>query len=134
MVRGLGAYYLLIDSDAAVLGRFSLYFELAGTARLGYRVAAHACGHGLATATVRDLCRLAAKRHGMRTLRAATAHGNAASQRVLIKAGFIPVGPAEPAHLGGKPGTWYQRDVLIEPAPRNGRRSGRICRTTGMAA
>jgi ribosomal-protein-alanine N-acetyltransferase len=111
---GLGAYYLLVGTDAAVLGRFNLYFELAGTARLGYRVAQHACGQGLATATVRDLCRLAATRHGVRTLRAATAHGNAASQRVLIKAGFIPIGPAGPADLGGKPGTWYQRDLTIE--------------------
>jgi len=30
---------------------------------------------------------------------------------VLTKAGFIPAGPATPADLGGKPGTWYQRDL-----------------------
>jgi ribosomal-protein-alanine N-acetyltransferase len=30
---------------------------------------------------------------------------------VLAKAGFDPVGPADPADLGGKPGTWYQRDL-----------------------
>ena len=30
---------------------------------------------------------------------------------VLTKAGFVPVGPADPADLGGKPGTWYQRDL-----------------------
>jgi ribosomal-protein-alanine N-acetyltransferase len=28
---------------------------------------------------------------------------------VLTKAGFVPVGAADPADLGGKPGTWYQR-------------------------
>jgi ribosomal-protein-alanine N-acetyltransferase len=54
---------------------------------------------------------MAAARHGLRTLRAATSHGNAASQRVLAKAGFVPVGPAAPADLGGKPGTWYQLDL-----------------------
>ncbi|GGU98885.1 hypothetical protein GCM10010211_77760 [Streptomyces albospinus] len=58
---------------------------------------------------------LAAARHGLRTLRAATARQNAASQQVLTKAGFVPVGPADPAHLGGKPGTWYQRDLVIRP-------------------
>jgi hypothetical protein len=30
---------------------------------------------------------------------------------VLTNAGFVPVGPADPAHLGGKQGTWYQRDL-----------------------
>jgi [ribosomal protein S5]-alanine N-acetyltransferase len=30
---------------------------------------------------------------------------------VLAKAGFVPVGPADPAHIGGRPGTWYQRDL-----------------------
>jgi RimJ/RimL family protein N-acetyltransferase len=82
-----------------------------GTAELGYRVAQHAAGRGVATATVRELCRLAAARHGLRTLKAATTRENAASQKVLTKAGFVPVGPADPAHLGGKPGTWYQRDL-----------------------
>jgi ribosomal-protein-alanine N-acetyltransferase len=108
---GIGAFYLLVDGDSSVLGRFNLTFGPEDTAELGYRVAQHACGHGVATATVRDLCDLAATRHGVRTLRAATAHSNAASQRVLTKAGFLPVGPAEPNALGGKSGTWYQRDL-----------------------
>ena len=68
-------------------------------------------GRGVATGSVRELCRIAAARHGLRTLRAATSHGNAASQKVLAKAGFVPVGPAAPAYLGGKSGTWYQRDL-----------------------
>lgn len=81
-----------------------------GTANLGYRVAQQAAGRGVATKSVRELCRIAA-RHGLRTLRAATSHDNAASQRVLAKAGFVPVDPAGPADLGGKSGTWYQRDL-----------------------
>ena len=44
-----------------------------------------------------ELSRLAAARHELHTLRAATSHGNAGSQRVLAKAGFVPVGPADPA-------------------------------------
>ncbi|HEV3358913.1 MAG TPA: GNAT family N-acetyltransferase [Pseudonocardiaceae bacterium] len=109
---GSGAFYVLVAEDGSVLGRFNLYRFEDGTAELGYRVAQHVAGHGVATATVRELCGLAAARHGLRTLRAATSRANAASQRVLAKAGFVPVGPADPADLGGKPGTWYQRELL----------------------
>jgi [ribosomal protein S5]-alanine N-acetyltransferase len=108
---GICAYYVLVAEDGSVLGRFNLYDVADGTAELGYRVAQHVAGRGVATATVRELCRLAAARHGLRTLKAATARENAASQKVLTKAGFVPVGPADPADLGGKPGTWYQRDL-----------------------
>jgi len=110
---GTRACYVLIADDGSVLGRFNLVFTEDGTAELGYRVAQHVAGRGVATETVRELCRLAAAAHGLRTLRAATAHDNAASQRVLTKAGFVPVGPADPADLGGKQGTWYQRDLAV---------------------
>jgi ribosomal-protein-alanine N-acetyltransferase len=108
---GLCAFYVLVAKDGSVLGRFNLYNLNDGTAELGYRVAQHVAGRGVTTATVRELCQLAAARHGLRTLRAATSHANVASQKVLAKAGFFPVGPADPAELGGKPGTWYQRDL-----------------------
>jgi ribosomal-protein-alanine N-acetyltransferase len=111
---GLCAFYVLVTEDGSVLGRFNLVDFEDGTAELGYRVAQHVAGRGVATATVRELCRLAAARHGLRTLRAATARENAASRRVLTKAGFVPVGPADPADLGGKPGTWYQRDLAAD--------------------
>ncbi len=112
---GNGAFYVLVAEDGSVLGRFNLYRLQDGTAELGYRVAQHVAGRGVATATVLELCRLAAARHGLRTLRAATSRDNAASQRVLTKAGFVPVGPADPADLGGKPGTWYQLDLVLRP-------------------
>jgi ribosomal-protein-alanine N-acetyltransferase len=110
---GIGAFYVLVAEDGSVLGRFNLLFVEDGTAELGYRVAQHVAGRGVATATVRELCRLAAARHGLRTLRAATSRANAASQKVLAKAGFVPVGPVGPADLGGKQGTWYQRDLAV---------------------
>ena len=110
---GICACYVLVAEDGAVLGRFNLVDIEDHTAELGYRVAQHVAGRGVATATVRELCRLAAARHGLRTLRAATTHQNVASRKVLTKAGFVAVGPADPAHLGGKPGTWYQRDLVL---------------------
>jgi ribosomal-protein-alanine N-acetyltransferase len=112
---GSCAFYVLAAEDGSVLGRFNLYDLEDGTARLGYRVAQHVAGRGVATAAVRELCRLAAARHGLRTLRAATSRENVASQKVLAKAGFVPVGPADPADLGGKRGTWYQRGLALEP-------------------
>lgn len=154
---GVCAFYLLVDDDGAVLGRFNLYDidathavdrtplpargpdparrsdpgglpapdRGASPARpsapvpagagkrpmLGYRVAQHVSGRGVATAAVAELCGLAVTRHGLRTLRAAVAYDNIASQRVLVKTGFVPVGPAAPADLGGRAGTWYQCDL-----------------------
>ncbi|MFE9449998.1 GNAT family N-acetyltransferase [Streptomyces sp. NPDC006739] len=108
---GISVFYLLVAEDGSVLGRFNLYDLSDGTAVLGYRVAQHVTGRGVATATVLELCGLAAARHGLRTLRAGTSRQNTASQRVLAKAGFTLVGPADPAGLGGKQGLWYERDV-----------------------
>ncbi|MFD7873641.1 GNAT family N-acetyltransferase [Streptomyces sp. NPDC059766] len=108
---GSCAFYVLVADNGSVLGRFNLYDLEDGTARLGYRVAERVAGRGVATATVRELCRIAAARYGIRILRAATSHDNAASQRVLTKAEFVPIAPATPADLGGKSGTWYQRDL-----------------------
>ncbi|MET7691332.1 GNAT family N-acetyltransferase [Streptomyces sp. NPDC005483] len=111
---GICVFHVLMAEDGSVLGRFNLYDLEDGTAVLGYRVAQHVAGRGIATATVLELCRLAVARYGLRTLRAATAHENAASRKVLTKAGFVPVGPADPAELGGKPGTWYQHDLALQ--------------------
>jgi ribosomal-protein-alanine N-acetyltransferase len=105
---GICVFHVLVDEDGTVLGRFNLVDLQDGTAELGYRVAQQVAGRGVATATVRELCRLAASQYGLRTLRAATTCDNVASQKVLTKAGFVPAGPADPA---GLPGTWYQRDL-----------------------
>jgi ribosomal-protein-alanine N-acetyltransferase len=97
-----------------VLGRFNLILDGAGTATLGYRVAADVAGRGVATAAVIELCRIAAAEHGVRRLTAATSHQNVASQRVLEKAGFVAIGPADPSEIGGKQGTSYEREVVAD--------------------
>jgi ribosomal-protein-alanine N-acetyltransferase len=107
---GVCACYVLVGDDGSVLGRFNLYDIRDGTAELGYRVAQHVAGRGVATAGARQLCRLAAAQYGLHTIRAATTLANVASQKVLGKAGFVPVGPAD---IGGKPGTWYERDLTL---------------------
>jgi ribosomal-protein-alanine N-acetyltransferase len=108
---GTCAFHVLVGEDGTVLGRFNLVDLDDGTAELGYRVAQQVAGRGVATATVQELCRIAPAQYGLRTLRAATTYGNVASQKVLTKAGFVPAGPAEP---GGRPGTWYQRDLAAD--------------------
>jgi [ribosomal protein S5]-alanine N-acetyltransferase len=105
---GTCACYVLVGEDGSVLGRFNLYEIGNGTAELGYRVAQRVAGHGVATAAVRELCRLAASRYGLRTLKAATTSENVASRKVLAKAGFVPLGPGA---IGGRLATWYQRDL-----------------------
>ena len=49
---GIGAYYVLVDDDGAVLGRFNLVFVGDGVAQVGYRVAQQVTGRGVATAAV----------------------------------------------------------------------------------
>jgi len=111
---GTAAFHVLVADDGRVLGRFNLLFAAPGAAELGYRVAEDAAGRGVATAAVQELCRLAATEYGLRMLRAATSTDNVASQRVLLKAGFVAAGPADPAHIGGKTGTWYERTLTAE--------------------
>jgi RimJ/RimL family protein N-acetyltransferase len=110
---GEAAYHVLVADDGSVLGRFNLLFVGEQTADLGFRVAQHATGGGLATATVRQLCRLAPSRFDLRRIRAACSLQNTASRTVLTKAGFVPVGPADPADIGGKEGTRFER-LLVE--------------------
>jgi [ribosomal protein S5]-alanine N-acetyltransferase len=105
---GVGAFYVLVGEDGSVLGRFNLYNIADGSAELGYRVAQHVAGRGVATAAVRELCQLAAARHGLRMLKAVTSNENAASQKVLVKAGFVAAGQTE---IVGRPATWYLRDL-----------------------
>ncbi|MFD8254047.1 GNAT family N-acetyltransferase [Streptomyces werraensis] len=116
---GVCAFHVLVAEDGSVLGRSNLMDIEDRTSELGYRVAQRVADRGVATATVRELCRPAAAQYGLRTLRAATTLRNAASQKVLAKAGFVPVGPAAPAHLSGEPGTWYQCDLVLQPDRAN---------------
>ena len=57
---GICAFYLLVAEDGSVLGRFNLVDIEDHAAELGYRVAEHVAGRGVATETIRELCRLAA--------------------------------------------------------------------------
>jgi ribosomal-protein-alanine N-acetyltransferase len=102
---GRGAFFVRIEEDGTVAGRFNLYDIVDGTAQVGYRVAQRAAGRGVATAGLRELCRIAAGECGLRMLKAAASDANVASQRVLANGGFVVIGPAQ---IEGRTGVLYE--------------------------
>ncbi|MGW2177810.1 GNAT family N-acetyltransferase [Streptomyces sp. NPDC001732] len=107
--EGVCHFHLLVDADGEVLGRFNLVDVANGTADLGFRMAEKATNRGLATATVRHLCTLAATEYNLTTLRAAAALDNTASRTVLTRTGFVPTG--EEVWLSDRPGLCYVRSI-----------------------
>jgi ribosomal-protein-alanine N-acetyltransferase len=106
---GTNAFYVSVDEQGAVVGRFNLYDILDGTARVGYRVAERVAGRGVATSGLRTLCRIAREDLGLSTLTAEVSNENVASQRVLFKAGFVYVAPTE---VAGRPGALFDADLV----------------------
>jgi ribosomal-protein-alanine N-acetyltransferase len=87
----------VIVADNRVVGRIVLSGITRGpfqSASLGYWVAADANGHGVASAAVDHVVRLAFDRLGLHRVEAGTLVHNAASQRVLHRNGFIRYGLA----------------------------------------
>jgi ribosomal-protein-alanine N-acetyltransferase len=109
---GISAFYVLVDRDGTVAGRFNLYDLENGTAEVGYRVAERVAGRGVATEALADLCRKAAQDHGLRTLTAGTSTANVASQRVLQKAGFASTGSYV---VAGKPNLKFRLSLANMP-------------------
>jgi ribosomal-protein-alanine N-acetyltransferase len=105
---GTAAFYVLVDQNGVVVARFNLYDISDGTARVGYRVAEQACGHGVATAGLQTLCRIARANVGLQTLTAVAGDDNIASQRVLLKSGFSYVAPTE---VGGRRGILFELEL-----------------------
>ncbi|MET7573468.1 GNAT family protein [Streptomyces sp. NPDC005492] len=88
---------LLLVSDGRIAGAFTLSGVVLGpfrSASLGYWIATDRQGRGLATAGVERVCRIARERVGLHRLEASTRLDNLASQRVLAKNGFEPIGMA----------------------------------------
>ncbi|MDK1472351.1 GNAT family N-acetyltransferase [Streptomyces sp. 549] len=121
---GLHHFHLLVGSEGEtpgeaadetpgrVLGRINLVDVADGSAELGFRIAEHAAGRGLATWGVTRLCELAAAHYGLSSLRAAAAVANPGSTAVLVRTGFRRVGETL---LAGRPGVRYER--RLPPAP-----------------
>jgi RimJ/RimL family protein N-acetyltransferase len=82
--------------------------DAAGTAEIGYSIAADWHGQGLATELVSGLVQQAAATGQVRRLVAHARTDNPASQQVLVRNGFALVGPAQEGHVR------FER--VVEPA------------------
>jgi ribosomal-protein-alanine N-acetyltransferase len=102
---GACAFYLLVAEDEQVVGRFNLYDLVDGTANVGYRVGQTFSGSGVATSGLIELCHIARHEHALRALSATTSDENIASQKVLLKAGFVAI---EAAVVAGRQGVRYE--------------------------
>lgn len=102
---GVSAYYVLLDDVEEHVGRFNLYDVTDGTANVGYRVGEQFSGSGVATSGLIELCQIAHRDHALRKLSAVVSDTNVASQKVLIKAQFVPI---ETAVVAGSPGMRYE--------------------------
>ncbi|UUN25050.1 GNAT family N-acetyltransferase [Streptomyces sp. FIT100] len=105
---GLCHFHLLVGGDGEVLGRVNLVDVADGAAELGYRIAEHAAGRGLATAAVGQVCALAAEEYGLTALRAVTTLDNAGSRSVLARSGFTRDGELL---VDGRPGLRFVRTL-----------------------
>ncbi|MFE0652855.1 GNAT family N-acetyltransferase [Streptomyces sp. NPDC059534] len=101
-------FHVLVGEGGEVLGRFNLVDVADGAAELGYRVAEKATGRGVATAGVREVCRLAREEYGLRRLTAVTTLDNDGSRAVLGRVGFGAVGSVT---IEGNAGTSYELDL-----------------------
>ena len=103
---GVCHFHVVLDEDGALIGRLNLMDAEGGSAELGYRVAESAAGRGVATAAVRELCRLAATAYGLTTITARATLDNVASRTVLERNGFTVTGTLT---LNDRPAVHYTR-------------------------
>lgn len=97
---------LVIEADGEVVGRIGLSSVVRGafqSASVGYWVAEHAGGRGVATAAVTEICDLAFGPLRLHRVQGEVQVGNEASARVLGRCGFAEYGLApQYLRLGGQ--------------------------------
>lgn len=91
-------YYIGIVVDGALNGAvdFVDLDPLSGSAELGYFVAPHLEGQGIATISISAVAKILARSAGLRTLSATVDPDNTRSLRLLNRLGFAPVGDGRP--------------------------------------
>ena len=86
-------YMELKDAPGVIAGDLSFKgLGQDGTAEIGYGLREGFCGRGYMTEAVKALTRWALAQPGVTRVEAETEPDNAASQRVLERAGFVPAG------------------------------------------
>jgi ribosomal-protein-alanine N-acetyltransferase len=112
---GTCMFHVLVDMPidmpvdrGQILGRVNLVDIANKEAELGFRIAEHAAGKGLATAAVHEMFALAIDEYGLTRLRASARLDNLGSQAVLTRTGFVRTGETV---LSGQRGITYLRDL-----------------------
>ncbi|WP_329102169.1 GNAT family N-acetyltransferase [Micromonospora sp. NBC_01699] len=117
--RGAALPHVILDSGR-VVGRITLNTIVRGpfqSCSLGYWVGAADNGRGVASAAVRTIIGVAFEELGLHRIEASVLLHNAASQRVLERAGFVRFGVA-PNYLKIA-GSWQDHAIyqLLAPSP-----------------
>ena len=90
---GWYALWLIVRKDGKLIGNLSFKGSPdEGVVELGYGIDEEYRGYGYATEAVETILTWAFDQPGVTAVAAETEEGNAASQRVLAKCGFLPAG------------------------------------------
>lgn len=85
-----GLYFLAIEDQSRVIGRFNLYDINNDVIELGYRIAEDRAGKGITTHLVAEMVKIA-RLNNFRAIRARVEVANPSSAKVLEKNGFVRV-------------------------------------------
>ena len=109
--EGTSLYFVIVDAKGEVLGRINISdIHRPDMTELGFRVAAHAQGRGLATTGVINALEIAATR-GVTAVTARASIANVASRRVLERCGFAQTGQAEAPSGSSQVFIRYSKDL-----------------------
>jgi ribosomal-protein-alanine N-acetyltransferase len=104
-------YFVIVDAEGEVFGRVNISdVDRPDLTELGFRVAEHAQGRGVATTGVIRALEIAATR-GVRTVKARVSISNVGSRRVLEHCGFTETGPTEPPSGWSQTFIGYRKDL-----------------------
>lgn len=95
--NGTALPLVIVNRDGNLIGTLNINSIIRGafqSASIGYWVSQHCNGQGIASAAVAAVKRIASDQLGLHRLQAETLVNNQASQRVLLKNGFIQYGQA----------------------------------------
>ena len=119
--EGTSLFFVIVDTDGEILGRVNISdIDQPTLTELGFRVAEHAQGRGIATQGVLTALDIAAAR-GVRTVQARVSTANSASRCVLEHSGFGQTGRAEAPDGSSETFIGYRKDLVgASPSPSTG--------------
>lgn len=109
--EGASLFFVIVDGDGEILGRVNISdIDQPELTELGFRVAEHAQGRGIATQGVITALEIAATRE-VKAVKARVSTANLASRRVLEHCGFDHTGQAEAPNGSSKTFIGYRKDL-----------------------